>query len=343
MIVINTKQILEKLDSREYDFLRKDEHLGDNIILLTTGGSHAYGTNVETSDLDIRGITLEREKEVLGLSNFEQFENHATDTTIYGFRKIISLLLNCNPNVIEMLGTKDEHLFILSEEGKLLRDNVDLFLSKKALHSFGGYATAQLRRLQNALARDNYPQEEKEKHILNSINNQMRHLQENYAEFTGDEIKLYIDKSEKVDYDTEIFMDIKLSHYPLRDFKSMYSEMNNIVKDYSKLNSRNKKKDDLHLNKHGMHLVRLLLMGTEILEGKGINTYRESDRDFLLEIRNGKYQKEDGSFHQEFFDMVDKLEQRLKYASDNSPLPSKPNFNKIEALVIEISRKRLLK
>ncbi len=343
MIVINTKQILEKLDSREYDFLRKDEHLGDNIILLTTGGSHAYGTNVETSDLDIRGITLEREKEVLGLSNFEQFENHATDTTIYGFRKIISLLLNCNPNVIEMLGTKDEHLFILSEEGKLLRDNVDLFLSKKALHSFGGYATAQLRRLQNALARDNYPQEEKEKHILNSINNQMRHLQENYAEFTGDEIKLYIDKSEKVDYDTEIFMDIKLSHYPLRNFKSMYSEMNNIVKDYSKLNSRNKKKDDLHLNKHGMHLVRLLLMGTEILEGKGINTYRESDRDFLLEIRNGKYQKEDGSFYQEFFDMVDKLEQRKKYASDNSPLPSKPNFNKIEALVIEISRKRLLK
>lgn len=340
---MNAEQIKEKLNSKEYDFLRNNEHLGDNIILLTTGGSHAYATNVETSDLDIRGIAIERENEILGLSNFEQFENKATDTTIYSLKKIINLLLNCNPNTVEILGTKDEHLFIISEEGKLLRDNVDLFLSKKAMRSFGGYATAQLRRLQNALARDNYPQLEKEKHILNSIINQMNHLQEHYTEFTGEEIKLYIDDTDREDYEKEIFLDINLTHYPLRDFKCIYSEMNNIIKDYSKLNHRNRKKSDLALNKHGMHLVRLLLMGSEILEGKGINTYRENDKEFLLEIRNGKYQKEDGSFQQEFFDIVDRLENRLKYAADNSPLPSKPDFKKIEELVIEINRKRLLR
>lgn len=340
---MNTEQIKQKLQSKEYDFLRENEHLGNNIILLTTGGSHAYGTNVETSDLDIRGIAVEREKEILGLSNFEQFDNKVTDTTIYSFRKIINLLLNCNPNVIEMLGTKDEHLFILSEEGKLLRDNVDLFLSKKALNSFGGYATAQLRRLQNALARDNYPQAEKEQHILNSIMTQMNHLQKHYKEFTNEDISLYIDKTDREDYEKEIFMDIQLNHYPLRDFKNIYSEMSNVVKDYGKLNHRNKKKSDEGLNKHAMHLVRLLIMGIEILEGKGINTYREKDREQLLEIRNGKYQKEDGSFYKEFFDMVDNLEKKLKYAADNSPLPNKPDFNKIEELVIEINKKRLIK
>ena len=339
---MNLQQIKEKLESKEYDFLRTSEHLGSNIILLTTGGSHAYGTNVETSDLDIRGITLEKEKEVLGLSSFEQFDNNPTDTTIYALRKVVGLLLNCNPNVIEMLGTKDEHLFILSEEGKLLRNNVDLFLSKKAMHSFGGYATAQLRRLQNALARDNYPQVEKEKHILNSIINQINHLKEHYAEFTDKDIKVYIDKSNKEDYEEEIFIDINLPHYPLRDFKNIYSEMHNIVKDYTKLNHRNNKKDDLHLNKHAMHLIRLLVTGIEILEGKGINTHREKDKDFLLEIRNGKYQKEDGSFHSEFFEMVDEYESKLKYAADNSPLPTKPKFNQVEELVVEINRKRLL-
>lgn len=77
--------------------------------------------------------------------------------------------------------------------------------------------------------------------------------------------------------DTEIFIDINLKHYPLRDFKNIYSDMNNIVKDYSKLNHRNSKKDELHLNKHAMHLIRLLVTGTEILEGKGINTYREKE------------------------------------------------------------------
>ena len=52
------EQIKKKLRSEEYDFLRKDKNLGNNIIILTLGGSHAYGTNTETSDLDIRGCAL---------------------------------------------------------------------------------------------------------------------------------------------------------------------------------------------------------------------------------------------------------------------------------------------
>ena len=137
---MNTYEIKEKLNSQEYDFLRTDKHLGDNIILLTTGGSHSYGTNIDTpehtSDLDIRGISIENLNEIIGLSNFEQFINEATDTTVYGLRKVLGLMLNCNPNVIEMLGTKDEHLFICNKYGQLLRDNVNLFLSKKAINSF---------------------------------------------------------------------------------------------------------------------------------------------------------------------------------------------------------------
>lgn len=38
--------------SEEYNFLRNNDHLGDRIILIGLGGSHAYGTNNETSDLD---------------------------------------------------------------------------------------------------------------------------------------------------------------------------------------------------------------------------------------------------------------------------------------------------
>lgn len=141
-------QILkDKLNSKEYDFLRKDSHLGDNILILTTGGSIAYGTNVDTSDIDIRGVTLENKQDIMGLSDFEQFEDKSTDTVIYGLKKFISLCINCNPNVLEILGTKQEHLLVISKEGELLRDNVELFLSKRAIQSFGSYATSQLRRL----------------------------------------------------------------------------------------------------------------------------------------------------------------------------------------------------
>lgn len=40
----------------EYDFLHTNKHLGSNILFLTLSGSHAYGTNVEGSDIDIRGV-----------------------------------------------------------------------------------------------------------------------------------------------------------------------------------------------------------------------------------------------------------------------------------------------
>lgn len=332
---MTTDQIKKEINSEKYDFLRTNSHLGDNIILLTVGGSHAYGTHIDTSDIDLRGIALEQKSELLGLDRFEQFENRNTDTTIYALRKVVSLMLNSNPNVIEMLGVKPEHLFILTKEGRMLIDNIDLFLSKKAIHSFGGYATAQLRRLQNALARDSYPQAEKERHILNSILNQMEHLKANYHSFTNEQINIYLDDTDREGYEQEIYMDINLSHYPLRDFKDIYSEMHNVVKDYGKLNHRNNKKSEDSLYKHAMHLVRLLRTGTEILEGNGVNTYREHDRDLLLDIRNGKYSYED------IFVMVDELEKKFKYAADNTELPSKPKYNKVNDLVVAIHEMRL--
>jgi predicted nucleotidyltransferase len=246
---MNTQEIKEKLQSQEYDFLRTDKHLGDNIILLTTGGSHSYGTNIDTSehtsDLDIRGIAIENINEIIGLSNFEQFINEETDTTIYGLRKVLNLMLNCNPNVIEMLGTKEDHLFICNKYGQLLRDNVDLFLSKKAINSFGGYARQQLKRANN--------------------------------------------------------------------------NMINLTKD-----------KELKARKNVMHLIRLLIMGTEILEEKGINTYREKDKQLFLDIRNGIYTFD------EIYNMAENLEVNFKYASDNTNLPENPNFKRVEELIMNI-------
>lgn len=333
--------MINKINSKEYGFLNEG-NLKGNIILLTAGGSYAYGTNVDTpehvSDFDLRGIRLNSPEEILTMKcHNKPFTDNVTDTVIYPLKQMIELLTNVNPNTIEILGTKDEHILKITDEGEMLRENSHLFLSKKAAHGFGGYATAQLRRLQNALARDSYPQSDKEKHILDSINRHMKSFEETYQPLCGDnKLELFISDSDKESYDSEIFMNMNLQNYPLRDFKSMLSEMNNIVKDYSKLNHRNSKKDDIHLNKHAMHLVRLLLMGTEILEGKGINTYREHDRDFLLDIRNGKYTFD------EVFECVDELQTRFEYAEKNTCLPAKPNQKEIDELVMDINRKLLI-
>ena len=67
------EQIKEMVNGSAYDFLRTNEHLGRKIIFLTLGGSYSYGTNVETSDVDVRGCALNSESDLLGLTSFEHY------------------------------------------------------------------------------------------------------------------------------------------------------------------------------------------------------------------------------------------------------------------------------
>lgn len=336
---MSLQEIKNELKTKNYDFLKENNHLGNNIILLTLGGSHAYGTNIETSDLDIRGCTLNRKEEILTNKNFEQFIDEKTDTTIYSFNKLITLLSNCNPNVIEMLGCKPEQYFYVSDIGKELLNNSHLFLSRKAANSFGGYASQQLRRLDNKAVRL-VNQEQREKHILNSIKNAYVTFQDKYSSFQDDNMKLYIDKSNREEYDSEIFMDIHLTHYPLRDYKSMWSEMNNIVKDYAKVEKRNKNAIEHNkLGKHMMHLIRLYMMCLDILENKRIVTYREKEHSLLMDIRNGKYLDDNGQPIPEFFEMVNDFEKKMNYAKENTSLPDKPNYREIDEFVMSVNER----
>ena len=336
---MNLKEIKTKLQSDEYSFLKENSHLKNNIILLGLGGSYAYGTNIETSDLDIRGVALNSKSEILTNKNFEQFINNETDTTIYSFNKIITLLTNCNPNTIELLGLKPEHYLFTSSIGQELLDNKKLFLSKKAIHSFGGYANQQLRRLDNKAVRL-VEQSEKEQHILNSINNAKYTFKERYFTYPDDAINLYIDNAIQEDFDTEIFMDINLKHYPLRDYKSMWAEMNNIIKDYSKIGKRNKNAIEHNkLGKHMMHLIRLYIMCLDILEKGEIITYREKEHDFLMDIRNGKYLDNNKQPISEFFEILDKYEKKLEYAKKHTELPEQPNYKAIKEFVMDVNER----
>jgi len=329
--------IRKELKTEKYSFLKNNEHLGKNVILLGLGGSHAYGTSNENSDIDVRGIAVNSKNEILTNQKFEVFTNEETDTTIYSFNKIVSLLANSNPNTIELLGLKPEHYLYVSDIGKELLENKKMFLSKRAIQSFGGYANSQLRRLDNKVVRD-LSQAEQETHILNSIKNAEYTFRDKYFGYESDAIKLYTDKAIDSDLDTEVFMDVNLTHYPLRDYKSMWSEMNNIVKDYSKIGKRNKNAiEHQKLGKHAMHLVRLYFMCIDILEKQEIVTYREKEHDLLMDIRNGKYFDSNGKPISGFYDLLNELEKKFEYAKMHTELPDSPNYKKINEFMAYVN------
>ena len=330
------------LNTSEYDFLRTDPHLGKRIMLLGLSGSYGYGTNREGSDIDMRGVTLNLPSDILGLTTFEQFEDLKTDTVIYGFNKLIGLLLNCNPNTIEILGLDDDQYQIKSSLGQELLDHRQLFLSKRAAASFGHYADAQLRRIQNAIARDTLPQPTREEHIRRSVQHTLDDFNRRYETDKDNTARIYVDQAVTEGLEKEIFLEANFKKYPLRQYNSMMNMLNAVVRDYDRIGKRNHKKDDNHLNKHAMHLVRLFMMGIDILENAEIRTHRpEEDLVLLRSIRNGDYMK-DSVLIPAFYEIVEDYERRFAEAEQGSRLPDNPDMKAIEQFVESVNRRVVL-
>lgn len=347
-----SEDIKKIIQNSEYDFLRTNEHLGNRIGMLYLGGSISYGTNLPgKGDVDLRGFAFEKKSDLIGFTEFNEFVETDTDTTIYGVNKYISLLEKCNPNIIESLGCREDHYFYLSDTAKKIIDNTEIFLSQIAFNSFGGYASQQLSRLENALSLNSVDAKKKLEHLLRSLENAVRSFAERYQiidyDFTNfyhkkmplhgkNGLCIYIGETDK-NIGEEVLIDLKVENYPVRDLAAIFSEMSAISKTYNKLNQRNKKKDEEHLDKHAMHLIRLYYMAFDILENHKVITFRDKERDELLAIRQGKYRKEDGSYEKSFFEYRDELEKRLNYAYKHTTLPEKPDREKIQELVIEIN------
>lgn len=334
-------EIKEKLKSEEYGFLRTNEHLGSNVILLSLGGSYAYGTEKQdgSSDLDVRGISLNKKEEILLGNDFEQVMDDPTDTTIYSFNKMIKLLSDINPNTCEILGCNPEHYLHITAIGQEILDNKKIFLSKKAIHTFGGYSQQMLYRATQKSTHTMH-QKELEKHILKTLQHMQTDFIGKYTDVPTDGIKLYVDNAVQKGYDTEIFMDVNLTHYPLRDYCSMWNELQNTVRQYAKLGKRNSRAlEHNKMSKHLMHLIRLQYMCLDILEKEEIVTYRENEHELLMEIRNGKYVTEDNQIHSEFFELVDELENRLEYAKANTSLPDQPDYKAINEFKASVNER----
>ena len=66
-------------------------------------------------------------------------------------------------------------------------------------------------------------------------------------------------------------------------------------------------------------------------------TYREKEHNLLMDIRNGKYQKDDHTYYNEFFELVTQLEKDFEYAADNTVLPEFPDILKIQEFIMNVN------
>ena len=319
----------ELLKNKDYQFLNNVP----NLAYLTVAGSRSYGTNTPDSDTDVRGFFMDSLDDMLGMSEGKaQYEDKTTDTVVYSFRKFVKLVADCNPNVVEHLGTRpSEHVYTTPVFENVVT-NKNLFLSKRAFYSFSGYATSQLRRLENGLAFRDGKMENVEKHLVESLNMEVMQKEDVFyavAEF-GNFMKFsLVEEDDETNPLREVLVSCKYDEVPLRDFLNAVHDVENTVKNYGRLNKRNNKKDDAHLYKHAMHLLRLYYMGMDLLLYGEVNTYREKEHDLLMSVRNGEV-----SFDS-LFALQRGLEKDMQQAYERSRLPDRVDKNAVNAFVVE--------
>jgi hypothetical protein len=116
------------------------------IILCGVAGSQAYGLDTPDSDIDLKGVFVHKTIDLLGIDKQKETINHTNpDSCYHEVAKFIRLALKCNPTILEQLYLNEYTQ--LTEEGRLLIDNRDLFLSNSVYKSYGGYAISQARKL----------------------------------------------------------------------------------------------------------------------------------------------------------------------------------------------------
>lgn len=133
----------------------------NNLIYKVISGSNAYGTNTKDSDKDYMGIFIPTEDYVLGLYKCDQVElgtkNHSLnqkntkediDFTVYNLVKFIHLAIGNNPNIIELFFMPKNCIIYKHPIMDELLSNYKLFISKKAFHTFTGYAYSQRKKLE---------------------------------------------------------------------------------------------------------------------------------------------------------------------------------------------------
>lgn len=343
--------------------------LKTNTLFLTAHGSIAYGTNTETSDVDVKGICVAPIPYYLGCSkSFEQAEFKEPDAVIYEIRKFFKLAKDCNPSIIEVLFTDEADWLWCHPVGREIVDNRHLFLSKRAYYRFFGFARAQLERInshykwlknppsappertefglpeRSILSPDQlgaameYISKKVETWDINwgAVDSSERiHLQERVSTMVA-EIGMTLDKrwipaAKLLGYEDNFIFYLQKE----KEYKQKCAEWDS-YQHWQK--TRNPQRAELEKKfgfdtKHSANLYRLIVMCREILTtGKVI--VKRPDAEHILGIRNGSWK------YEEMIEWADQQEKGLgELYKTSTILPKCPNEDAIDNLCMKVIQK----
>ncbi|MFN3651712.1 MAG: DNA polymerase beta superfamily protein [Armatimonadota bacterium] len=124
----------------------------ESLLFCAYVGSQAHGTwippeeEMGTDDIDLMAVVLPPPRSVIGLREWEHWcpKKGDWDYVAYAFPKYFRLLLKANPNVLALLWERDEEVLYCHPLFARLREQRELFSSRRAAATITGYAQSQI-------------------------------------------------------------------------------------------------------------------------------------------------------------------------------------------------------
>ncbi len=335
----------------------------DVLVFDTIAGSHAYGTAIDGSDEDRRGIFIATPGLLMGLDSIEQVSDERNDQVYYELGRFVDLLLKNNPNALELLGMPGDCVRFRHPVFEKLTPA--LFLSKLCEKTFGEYAMGQIRKARGLNKKIVNPQPEKRHPMLSFCHvpegqgsvpvlgwlaargfllmdcglTAVRNAAGMFAIYHSLEVR-YRGLVSPKDPDTLVFSSVPKDAVPIawmhfnedafrahckahREYWQWAANRNE--ERFATNESHGKGYDSKNL----MHTLRLLEMAGEIAR-EGVLRVRRPNRDFLLQVRAGEHS------YEWLVGRAEELHAGLADAYAASDLPDAPDRERINALLVEM-------
>lgn len=294
------------------------------LVYQCVVGSQAFKTNTETSDYDIKGVYIQNTIDFSKMDGYIPSVTIGKDEIYYELNRFLELLLEGEAMALEMLFSPKRCIMVESPEIKYLKKYKDKFIAKKLYYTFYNYAIGQFKKATNYNKMANWDENDTKRQPITNFCRICDRVTGNNYLFT-EYLKIKGINPEDITLTKLDGMhgNFKVYHYKSRGW---YKENSNEVRtgaipkeinndwlgvlsfnhsEYSKHCKRyakyqkwlvDRSEERYNTNKaHGqkydaknvMHTVRLIMTSLDILKHRTIIIERESEREYLLNIKHG--------------------------------------------------------
>jgi hypothetical protein len=244
------------------------------------------------------------------------------DCVFYEIRKMLSLLLQGNPNAMSLLWLRPQDYLIMTDTARLILQNRGLFAGKHVYEAFAGYARQQLTKMETRDPAElrlylALTYEAKSRGIHPNHKGERLGFPEGYDLTSGDA------RNARAHGDAALLASLRVYMKKGENLGYLGDKRKNLVLAHG------------YDAKNAAHCIRLLRMASEYLRTGELTVFRP-DAEERLEIKRGQWELSRVKAHaDELFGLMDE-------ALNTSPLPDGPDTESAEALLVSVLRDHIV-